>query len=346
VDGLDLIIMQFCYYCNTCLSLENSSEEHVIPNSIGGRLRNKDLLCKNCNSVLGQTIDAQFANKTHFFMHQLRLAKQIGKVPDYKVQSVLSNCEYVLNSKTHNGKLRILQNPVIEPIMDQDGKLIEIKINGVYRDKSHLRQHLQGLKRQEIYKQLDIDKIISQSDELIIPPGQDVFKEDIGTKLAGEEFYCGILKIAINYYLHSNGVIDYIIDAISALKQKNTKAYVNAAFIQEVTNLYCPQKDEINHIVVIQGNAKEQILYGYIEIFNFPYVVILSKHYTGKDFFSSYILNLNTNRSKVNKLELHWTKLQIENMLLSYGFDIRILQQRLERFMKLAKQREYQVQKK
>ena len=40
--------MNNCYLCRQVLSKENESVEHIIPNSIGGRLKSKKLLCKKC----------------------------------------------------------------------------------------------------------------------------------------------------------------------------------------------------------------------------------------------------------------------------------------------------------
>ena len=51
--------MSKCYLCGMLLSESNRSLEHIIPNAIGGHLKSKDLICKNCNSNTGQKIDAE-----------------------------------------------------------------------------------------------------------------------------------------------------------------------------------------------------------------------------------------------------------------------------------------------
>ena len=35
---------------------------NIIPNAIGGRLKSKELLCKKCNSILGEKFDSKFCN--------------------------------------------------------------------------------------------------------------------------------------------------------------------------------------------------------------------------------------------------------------------------------------------
>ena len=51
--------MNNCYLCKQVFSKENESLEHIIPNSIGGRLKSKKLLCKKCNSKLGTEYDSE-----------------------------------------------------------------------------------------------------------------------------------------------------------------------------------------------------------------------------------------------------------------------------------------------
>ena len=47
-----------CVFCGQ--EFEKLSEEHIIPNCICGRLKSKKLLCKDCNSGLGDSIDLAF----------------------------------------------------------------------------------------------------------------------------------------------------------------------------------------------------------------------------------------------------------------------------------------------
>ena len=42
---------KICVFCKK--EFEELSEEHIIPNVLCGRLKSKNLICKNCNSWLG-----------------------------------------------------------------------------------------------------------------------------------------------------------------------------------------------------------------------------------------------------------------------------------------------------
>src|SRR6187455_2370107 len=52
-----------CYNCTDEITSTNQSDEHIIPNSIGGRLKSKKLLCEKCNKGFGKTIDAEFSKQ-------------------------------------------------------------------------------------------------------------------------------------------------------------------------------------------------------------------------------------------------------------------------------------------
>lgn len=47
--------------CIFCLADKESSKEHIIPESIGGRLVT-NAVCKSCNSILGHNVDGPFSN--------------------------------------------------------------------------------------------------------------------------------------------------------------------------------------------------------------------------------------------------------------------------------------------
>ncbi|MFT4108811.1 HNH endonuclease [Propionicimonas sp.] len=49
--------MHKCRLCNSDLTSSNDSEAHIIPNALGGRLKPKGILCKNCNTMLDNLAD-------------------------------------------------------------------------------------------------------------------------------------------------------------------------------------------------------------------------------------------------------------------------------------------------
>jgi hypothetical protein len=57
-----------CYNCGTILNRKTRSAEHILPNSIGGKRKAYNLLCKACNEKFGRSIDNELASKlTRFY---------------------------------------------------------------------------------------------------------------------------------------------------------------------------------------------------------------------------------------------------------------------------------------
>lgn len=68
--------------------LENKSEEHIIPNSIGGKIKSYWLLCRNCNSRFGNTIDSDFARSYEDIVAMINLKRDQQK--EYIVKNLKS----------------------------------------------------------------------------------------------------------------------------------------------------------------------------------------------------------------------------------------------------------------
>jgi len=56
-----------CLICECALTAAKDSEEHVIPNAIGGRWKMRGILCRSCNNTSGVTWDAALAAQLHWF---------------------------------------------------------------------------------------------------------------------------------------------------------------------------------------------------------------------------------------------------------------------------------------
>ena len=62
-----------CYRCGVEITYLNHSPEHIIQDAIGGAIVSWKLLCRPCNRILGEEVDAPF---THFAAYLYRLALQ------------------------------------------------------------------------------------------------------------------------------------------------------------------------------------------------------------------------------------------------------------------------------
>lgn len=67
-----------------CYKEKESSLEHIIPKSLGNKTLTTNFVCKDCNSKLGDKIDAPFVNNPmfQFKRHQLGLKGYKGELPN------------------------------------------------------------------------------------------------------------------------------------------------------------------------------------------------------------------------------------------------------------------------
>lgn len=102
--------MSTCYLCNAVLTTDNSSIEHIILNSIGGRLKSQELLCKKCNSLLGESSDKELSNQLSLFAGLFQVKRERGEHPPIKGGTTQSGKEYIIN----DGYFPILSKPIVE----------------------------------------------------------------------------------------------------------------------------------------------------------------------------------------------------------------------------------------
>jgi hypothetical protein len=62
-----LIRQPTCAICESNITSENDSNEHVIPQSIGGRKTIRGFICRSCNNRVGESWDAVLAKQLNWF---------------------------------------------------------------------------------------------------------------------------------------------------------------------------------------------------------------------------------------------------------------------------------------
>lgn len=116
--------------CILCLADKPLTEEHIVPDCVGGSLK-KYLLCKDCNSNLGSTVDGPFSNS--FLVQLPRHAMGIGGKKD-KVPNAFG----AYGEVTHQGRSMDVRmdedgRPYVKPIVAErvegDGLAIELLLD-------------------------------------------------------------------------------------------------------------------------------------------------------------------------------------------------------------------------
>ena len=77
--------MGLCALCETTITAENDSEEHLIPNALGGRRKVSGFLCRDCNSATGDSWDAELAKQLLPLCLLLDISRERGDPPGLRV---------------------------------------------------------------------------------------------------------------------------------------------------------------------------------------------------------------------------------------------------------------------
>lgn len=290
-----------CYRCDKNITKENASEEHIILNACGGRLKSKKLLCKPCNSIFGEAFDFELAKSTNVIANLLGIKRQDGEPQPIITTNSLTGEKYYLE----NGGLPIQIKPNIKIVPDGDGKT-RIKVEA--KNRKELKKTLEGLKRK--YPDIDVQKALASATEekKYI---KDLFQ--INSNIGGTEDFKSIAKTAINYFIYKGGDCKYIKSLLPYLEGKEKHDIVWTYY--PAKNVYTPSKDEVSHVLKIVGNPNEGILYVYVELFNLHcFIVRLNESYNGIEMDFDYIFNVYTYEVTENKTDLRLSKQELSDL--------------------------------
>lgn len=272
--------MSKCYICGDEIVTDNESEEHIVLNAIGGTLKSKNLICKKCNSVFGENIDAELANQLNFVSNMLDIQRDRKPVPN--LRATLSKTGEPMLVQP-GGKPARIKPEISEEIGEEDKKVINIKAP----DYKSMRKTLNGLKRKHNLN-IDIDKAMENAEK-----GKEYLDEElkISIKLGGDKAFRAVCKMAVNFYMLKGGertVIEHLIPFIKG--EDNIKC---VSYYYDDVNIISKDEDEILHSIIIKGDVNEGILYAYIELFNFyKFVILLNDNYEGESIYFDYYFNV------------------------------------------------------
>lgn len=148
-------IKYYCYICDEELTDTNNSDEHIILNAIGGHLHSKRLLCKKCNSKLGDTADAKLAEDLSFYTDMLKV-KKVRKNPHKQIMLDDEGREVAVYNAGEKIELR-------RPYVDKEENQGNISIHITARSEEELKGILNGLIREGTISQEEADKLIEKA---------------------------------------------------------------------------------------------------------------------------------------------------------------------------------------
>ena len=77
-----------CVLCGASIDVSNDTEEHIIPNAIGGRRKVTGFICKPCNDTTGNSWDAALAKEAQSLCLLLQVKRERGETPSQKLTTI------------------------------------------------------------------------------------------------------------------------------------------------------------------------------------------------------------------------------------------------------------------
>jgi len=278
-----------CYCCKGELTYENSSEEHILLNSIGGKLKSKYLLCKTCNSKFGEKNDRELSKQLLFLSTFLNIKRERGDHPTLKGATTRSGEEIHILS----GGKPYYSKPIVETTTDKNEIVISIKA----RNEKELKQIANRLAIK--YPQVSADDIISKAIHKTA-----YIKEPIKVTqtIGGELALNAISKIGINYFVYITTQYDSISPIIETLKIGTKNDLCKHYYPNK---LYKKESKEICHIIHIESNKGNKNIIAYVELFSsYSFIILLSNNYNGNKIKSTYCYDLNNRKVLIKKIAL------------------------------------------
>jgi hypothetical protein len=277
-----------CALCDTPITEQNNTKEHLIPNSIGGKKTVTGFICDPCNNTSGMSWDSELAKQLNWLSLMFSINRQRGNVPSQVFETIEKGGK--------RGKIRINHDGSEQR---PNSEFREESINGIphlsisANSEKEFKQILKGYKRK--YPQLDIDECLKNAKFETCYPNHIIVNENsFGGEKTGRSIVKSALALAVMSEVEAktcNNALDYL---------KNSNAEPCFGFYYERDLIQNRPDGIIFHCVAVYGNPQTKQLLGYVEFYGcWRMVVCLSDNYKGKEFNSCYAID------PVSRLELN-----------------------------------------
>lgn len=338
--------MKKCIICRKEKEHKEFSDEHVIPDSIGGYYHIYTV-CKTCNSEMGSKVDSKLVNHyfTSFFRNELNIKGKTGDIPN-----PFSGTHILENDKETKIKLLLDENGIAKPYLlpkikiTTKGNIKRIDITVDKNDKDNIPDIIKKIqKREKINQDTQINTEEEPTFIEFIPNIKMQKQLDI------REFKIALLKIAYEYAVDS--IDGYFEDAQAKIISKFLletdfnkidNFFIGSGFEKEIIkpleNLFDFEKKR--HLLILM-NYESLGLICFISLHKlFNIVVKLSENIFFKDNMLIGINDLDKKTfKKTNIFELSNEKYSPEMRTFQYFFDN---QQDYSFFLKLQSSKEFE----
>lgn len=260
--------MSRCWICDQLITDENRSVEHIILNSLGGRLKSSNLLCKKCNSNFGRLSDNALTKQLNFLAVLLDIKRERG-APQPIVGEAQSGEQYLLGA---GGKPECKT-----PSYTQGSREV------TYTARSEKEANVWAKKFMKKHPEYRKEKMANTSEYLSEPLS-------ISIEFGGRDIRRAFCKMAINFYILKGGQKVYIDHLIPYIKGDLDLDVVGFYYSDKVLRR---EPKQVLHVIALRTIGK--VVYAYIELFSTEKcVVLLSDAYSGEELTADYVFDVLT----------------------------------------------------
>ena len=254
--------------CFACKKNRKLSDEHIIPQAIGGKLKVK-IYCEDCNSEFGRSIDNEISKRFGYLATILDVKRDRGSNQPFDVQELTNN----INLKFDGEKL-IRKDPIVKIETEKEGKSLKFA-DVTAQSKEKLIKIIKSIKKK--YK-------ISEEFEILEdhhPGPADVKHELISDNKLIRRAVAKMAYSFICYKLPSEITLSESFDDVRQyfiVGDSSNLACANFTHTQFMSDYTRPL-----HKIHISLNRQDNLIVGYVMLFGiYRYTVLLSHDYTSR----------------------------------------------------------------
>ncbi len=288
-----------CVICDSSLTEETNSGEHLIPRSIGGWKKVKNFICETCNNNAGATWDAELAKYLNPLSLLCKIKREGSEVPAQKF-SFITGEEIVLKP---DGSMTI-PKPIFSKKETSDGKL---EINIQARSPNEAKKMLAGLKKK--HPKFNIEEA---EKHLSYTSNKPTSPLHIQLEFGGEKAGRSVVKTALAWAVENGLEASTCLEAVSYLRDKNAPACFGYYYEKDLIKNR-PQ-DRVFHCVGISNKNTQGQLLAYVEYFSAQRIIVrLTDDYRGKEIHQIYAIDPIKGEETLLEFDLNLTKEDVQD---------------------------------
>lgn len=252
--------------CFACKEPKTLTSEHVIPNSLGGRLKEK-LYCKECNDIFGRNIDNEIAKQFGRITTILRVKRERGTPQPFVVDEVSDGTKLIFDGNRLRRK-----NPVHKIELKDDNKTLKFA-DVTAPPRKELEDKIRTMKKR--YKVLGEINIFEERHDGPTYTKFDTLIDSPSIRRSVAKMAYSLLCVKLPTTLSLSSMFENVRSYIRFGKGTDCAAanFINTGFMVDGIRPL--------HKIHISFNRNDKIAVGYVSIFSiYRFTVMLSDQFT------------------------------------------------------------------